>query len=108
LRNPHSLKIPLTKISTPLKTPLNLCSDIHLEDYMPLATLATLAYQAFILDIETCLKNLNLPTTTISDTDICSWLSSPACNVVKAVSVEGNEIMGSICWITRGYLPRPQ
>jgi len=69
--------------------------------------IATIGHSAFIPDVQTRLKTFNLPPTPISDAHVRAWLSSPACHVLKAVSTESNEIMGSVCWVTRGYLPRP-
>ncbi|KAN0098249.1 hypothetical protein V8E51_013912 [Hyaloscypha variabilis] len=86
------------------KIPFTLSQDIRPEDHLPIATIGI---EAFLPDIQTQLKLFNLPPQPITTTHIGNWLSNPACHVVKAVSTETNEIMGCICWATRGYVPRP-
>ena len=83
--------------------PFTLTQDIGPEDCLVIATQGA---EAFLPDVQTRLKAFNLPPQPVSDSHVRDWLSSPACHVLKAVSVENNEIMGSICWVTRGYVPR--
>lgn len=84
--------------------PFRLSTDIREEDCMIIATQGD---EAFIPDVQTRLKKFNLPPDPISDAHIKNWLSHPErCTVIKAVSIKTNEIMGSICWAHRGYIPR--
>lgn len=86
------------------KTPFTLSTDISQDDCM---VMAAQAHEAFLPDIQTRLKNINMPPSPISDTHIRNWLShTETCSVIKAVSRETSEIMGSICWVHRGYIPR--
>jgi cobalamin biosynthesis protein CbiG len=69
-----------------------LSEDIRPEDCM---VIATIGHEAFLPDVQTNLKKFNLPEEPISDEDIRHRLAHPeSCSVIKAVSVEANEIMG--------------
>ncbi|KAE9362624.1 hypothetical protein N431DRAFT_551128 [Stipitochalara longipes BDJ] len=91
-------------MSNKTKIPFTLSQDIRPEDYL---VIANQGVEAFLPDVQTRLKLFNLPTEPISDSYVRNWLSLPSCHVVKAVSLESNEIMGCVCWGTRGYVPRP-
>lgn len=82
-----------------------LSQDITEED---IPIIAKFSYESFLEDTHTNIKIFHLPDKGGPDeSGIRGWLESERCHVIKAVHNETNEIMGCICWVTRGYIPRP-
>lgn len=85
--------------------PFTLSEDVGPEHYM---TLAKIRHESFLSDVQTKLKEFDLPQQPISVEDIRQKLAKPqSCSVIKAVSAETNEVMGWVCWGHRGYILRP-
>ena len=81
-----------------------LSRDITEED---IPIMAAIGHEAFLEDTHTNVKKYLLPKTGVDDSGIRNRLSDKACNVIKAVHNDTGEIMGFVCWMHRGYLPRP-
>ncbi len=83
----------------------HLSEDITEED---IPKMALIGYESFLEDTHTNLKIYHLPEKRGPDeSGIRGWLKAPhTCHVIKAVHNETRELMGSICWVHRGYVPR--
>ncbi|KAH6653070.1 hypothetical protein BKA67DRAFT_308486 [Truncatella angustata] len=90
-----------------IEEPLFRLSEDITEEDVPI--LATIGHEAFLEDTHTNLKKYLLPEQTgVDDSGVRRSLEAPkTCHLIKAVSNTTNEIMGFICWVHRGYVPRP-
>ena len=91
-------------MATKTTVPFILSQNIRPEDHM---IIATQSHEAFIPDVQTRLKTFNLPPSPVDTSYISDWLSAPQAHVIKAISPTTGEILGSVCWVQRGYHPRP-
>ncbi|KAI0126323.1 putative GNAT family acetyltransferase [Xylariales sp. AK1849] len=70
--------------------------------------MAAIGHESFLEDTHTNIKEYLLPKKGVDDSGIRDWLEArERCHVIKAVSTTTDEIMGYICWVHRGYVPRP-
>lgn len=88
------------------KEPLFRLSEEITEEDIPI--MAAIGHESFLNDTHTNLKTFFIPEKAgPDDGGIRDWLKSPqTCHPIKAVSTATNEIMGFICWVHRGYVPR--
>ncbi|KAH8897270.1 hypothetical protein GQ53DRAFT_743041 [Thozetella sp. PMI_491] len=87
------------------ETVFRLVEGISEED-VPI--IAGIGHEAFLEDTHTNLKIYLLPEKRGVDESSARELLKPSqvVTVIKAVHNETNEIMGYICWVHRGYVPR--
>ncbi|KAH8653827.1 hypothetical protein BX600DRAFT_471703 [Xylariales sp. PMI_506] len=83
-----------------------LSEEINEED---IPIMGAIAHESFLNDTHTNLKKYLLPKQSGPGEDwgVRGWLEAPQfCHVIKAVHTSTGEIMGFVCWVHRGFVPR--